>query len=151
MPFAEIAEALEAAHDKLRSGEITLMVTFIDIDNFKEVNDRYGHLGGDRLLLDFAQMLQGIFGDMGCVARYGGDEFVIILPEADLEAARSVAKRICAKITSTNFRGEYLSVSAGVAQWSPDFPKATQFLKIADQAMYQAKRAGGSRLFVLTP
>ena len=128
-----------------------LSLIMLDLDGMKALNDKYGHPAGDEALKIVADKIRKQIRTVDIPTRYGGDEFVVLLPEADLEAARSVAKRICAKITSTSFQGEYLSVSAGVAQWSADFPKARQFLKIADQAMYQAKRAGGKRLFVLSP
>ncbi len=128
-----------------------LSLIMLDMDGMKSLNDQYGHPAGDEALMLVAEKIRKQIRSVDLPTRYGGDEFVILLPEADLAAARSVAKRICAKITSTSFHGEFLSVSAGVAQWSADFPKATQFLKVADQAMYQAKRAGGRRLFVLSP
>ncbi len=128
-----------------------LSLIMIDLDGMKMLNDKYGHPAGDEALKIVAETIRKQIRTVDVATRYGGDEFVILLPEADLEAARNVAKRICAKITSTNFKGECLSVSAGVAQWSPDFPKAKQFLDVTDQAMYQAKRAGGKRLFVLSP
>ncbi len=128
-----------------------LSLIMLDLDGMKKLNDKYGHQAGDEALKIVADKICKQIRTVDIATRYGGDEFVILLPEADLEAARNVAKRICAKITSTSYQGEYLSVSAGVAQWSPDFPKAKQFLKVADQAMYQAKQAGGKRLFVLSP
>jgi two-component system cell cycle response regulator len=128
-----------------------LSLIMLDLDGMKSINDRFGHPAGDEALKLVADKIRKQIRSVDLPTRYGGDEFVILLPEADLDAARSVAKRICAKITSTSFHGEFLSVSAGVAQWSADFPKAMQFLKVADQAMYQAKRAGGRRLFVLSP
>jgi diguanylate cyclase (GGDEF)-like protein len=128
-----------------------LSMIMVDIDGMKLLNDKYGHPAGDEVLKIVADTIRKQVRTVDVATRYGGDEFVVLLPEADFEAARSVAKRICAKITNTVFEGEYLSVSAGVAQWSLEFPKASQFLEIADQAMYQAKRAGGKRLFVLSP
>jgi diguanylate cyclase (GGDEF)-like protein len=128
-----------------------LSLIMLDMDGMKSLNDQYGHPAGDEALMLVAEKIRKQIRSVDLPTRYGGDEFVILLPEADLAAARSVAKRICAKITSTSFHGEFLSVSVGVAQWSADFPKAAQFLKVADQAMYQAKRAGGRRLFVLSP
>ncbi len=128
-----------------------LSLIMLDLDGMKSLNDKYGHPAGDEALKLVADKIRKQIRSVDLPTRYGGDEFVILLPEAELEAARSVAKRICAKITATSFHGEYLSVSVGVAQWSTDFPKAMQFLQVADQAMYQAKRAGGRRLFVLSP
>jgi diguanylate cyclase (GGDEF)-like protein len=127
-----------------------LSLIMIDLDGMKALNDKFGHPAGDKALKIVAEKIRKQIRTVDVATRYGGDEFVVLLPEADLDAARNVAKRICAKITSTTYKGEYLSVSAGVAQWSPDFPTARQFLKVADQAMYQAKRAGGKRLFVLS-
>ena len=69
----------------------------------------------------------------------------------DLDAATLVAQRVCGRITSTRFRGQMLSVSAGVAQWSTSFGSVQEFIAAVDQAMYQAKHAGGRRIFVLAP
>jgi diguanylate cyclase (GGDEF)-like protein len=84
-------------------------------------------------------------------ARIGGDEFLILLPEAELEAASRVAKRVCTRISETACGQAKISVSAGVVQWSAELASAEDFLQVVDQAMYQAKRAGGKRLFVLSP
>jgi two-component system cell cycle response regulator len=126
-----------------------LSIIMIDLDDLKRINDAYGHPQGDEALRLVADAIRSQIRSVDLGTRFGGDEFVILLPEAGLEAARLVGKRICEKITSTPFRGEQLSVSAGVAQWMREYTSSEHFLRAVDQAMYQAKRAGGKRICVL--
>jgi two-component system cell cycle response regulator len=126
-----------------------LSIIMIDLDDLKRINDSYGHPQGDEVLKLVAEAIRTQIRSVDLGTRFGGDEFVILLPEAELEAARMVGKRICEKITSTIFRGEQLSVSAGVAQWMHEYTSPEHFLEAVDQAMYQAKRAGGKRICLL--
>jgi diguanylate cyclase (GGDEF)-like protein len=123
----------------------------VDLDGLKGINDRYGHPAGDKALKLVAEVIQGSIRTVDLPVRIGGDEFLVMLPEADLEAATLVAQRMCGQITSISYQGEMLSVSAGVAQWSSENKSVDNFLEVVDQAMYQAKRAGGRRIFVLAP
>ncbi|NIS80278.1 MAG: diguanylate cyclase [Anaerolineales bacterium] len=126
-----------------------LSLIMIDLDGLKRVNDTHGHSAGDEVLKLVANGIRNEIRTVDLPTRFGGDEFVVVLPEANLEAATQVAKRICALITNTKFMGELISISAGVAQWTPRYPTVEGFLAAADQAMYEAKRAGGRRIFVL--
>lgn len=126
-----------------------LSIIMIDLDDLKRINDTYGHPQGDEALRLVADAIRSQIRSVDLGTRFGGDEFVILLPEAELEAARMVGKRICEKIASTPFRGELLSVSAGVAQWMREFTSSEHFLQAVDQAMYQAKKAGGKRICVI--
>ena len=86
----------------------------IDLDDLKGINDRYGHPAGDKALKLVAEVIQGTIRNVDLPARIGGDEFLVMLPEADLEAATLVAQRMCGQITSISYQGEMLSVSAGI-------------------------------------
>ena len=144
-------EAIEVEIERARRYSRPLSLIMIDLDGLKGINDRYGHPAGDKALKLVAEAIQNQIRTIDLPARIGGDEFLVILPEADLEAATLVAQRMCGQITGIRFQGEMLSVSAGVAQWSLENSTVDGFLEVVDQAMYQAKRAGGRRIFVLAP
>ena len=144
-------EALAIEVERARRYERPLSLIMIDLDGLKSFNDKHGHPAGDKVLRIVAEAIRSQIRTVDLPARIGGDEFLILLPEADLDAATLVAQRVCSKITNTSFKGELLSVSAGVAHWSPTYSDAEGFLEAVDQAMYQAKWAGGRRIFVLAP
>jgi diguanylate cyclase (GGDEF)-like protein len=147
----------------------SVALVFLDLDNFKYVNDTHGHLAGSQVLKEFGYLLQHTVSEPDVtLARYGGDEFVIILPDHDLVAARQVAERVRQSLRSTDFlRGTFswstgpinwrdpLSCSLGVAVY-PDHVrregttdlKKNLLLRAADRAMYAAKDAGKDRVFV---
>jgi two-component system cell cycle response regulator len=147
----KLDDALSVEVERALRYKRPLSLIMIDLDDLKSINDTYGHPAGDEVLKLVADAIRTKIRTVDRATRFGGDEFVIMLPEADLEAALHVAKRVCSEITSTKFRGNMLSVSAGVAQWAPAHSSAESFLNAVDQAMYQAKRAGGRRIFVLAP
>jgi diguanylate cyclase (GGDEF)-like protein len=114
----------------------------LDIDHFKRVNDEHGHELGDRALVWLGALLKVQARGVDVTARVGGEEFVVLLPRADLEAARAFAERVRIAVAE-NERG--LTVSAGVA--SAAAPIDDQLLLAeADQALYVAKRSGRSRI-----
>lgn len=118
-----------------------------DLDNFKAVNDRHGHHAGDAVLRAVARALQGEFRAFDRVARYGGDEFVVILPNADVRSAGIAASRALERLRSVSGleSGEGIPVSIGVAQWRS--PMTTDDLLMAcDAALLRAKREGKGRV-----
>jgi diguanylate cyclase (GGDEF)-like protein len=124
----------------------------LDLDHFKQYNDRYGHLGGDQALRETAEVLRRNARDVDILARYGGEEFAIILPETDLERAVIHAERTLTAIASHAFRGKDsnpqgdLTVSIGVAALAPGIRKIEELVHDADQALYRAKSQGRNRL-----
>jgi diguanylate cyclase (GGDEF)-like protein len=117
---------------------------FIDLDRFKRINDRYGHLHGSRVLADIAGLLRAGIRSEDTLARYGGDEFVLLLPDTDEVAAVELAGRLRARITETmaNLPRDPIDASIGVAQRVPGTP-ASALLAAADQALLAAKTIGG--------
>jgi len=129
--------------------EHSLALIMLDIDNFKAVNDQYGHLAGDDILREIVRRISQTLRDVDIVARYGGEEFILILPETQVESASLVAERIRQDVCSTPMQsGELeiaISVSLGIAS-SPPFEEITTLIEAADQALYRAKRNGKNRV-----
>jgi diguanylate cyclase (GGDEF)-like protein len=128
-----------------------LAVLMIDLDGFKLINDQHGHADGDRVLRNVAAMLKLTVRANDVVARYGGDEFVILMPDTDEEAARLVADRVVkgirGQVHALGDGGEgTVSCSVGMAVLPTDGRTAAALLRAADTAMYGVKRAGGSRV-----
>jgi diguanylate cyclase (GGDEF)-like protein len=119
-------------------------VAIFDVDNFKEINDAAGHAVGDEALKGVASTMMLKKRSSDTVARYGGDEFVILMPETDAESARVAADRIRSMVFEEIMAGgNSISTSCGVAQFNgtPD-EKASDVLRRADTALYEAKHAG---------
>jgi diguanylate cyclase (GGDEF)-like protein len=121
-----------------------LSCCFIDLDDFKRVNDRHGHQHGSGVLADVAGVLRDGVRIGDTLGRYGGDEFVAILPDTDYEAACVLAERLRATIAGTRLNGgtETLDASVGVAQWRPG-STSDELLAASDHALREAKSAGG--------
>lgn len=123
----------------------------IDLDHFKNVNDTYGHQGGDRALVGTARLLETITRRYDTVGRYGGEEFMVILPDCDKEGAMLQMERMRAAVEASPVEHDgqiiQLSASFGVAVWTPGQPvDAHKITKAADMALYQAKREGRNRV-----
>src|SRR5438270_2259725 len=130
-----------------RSGS-PLSSLLIDLDNFKLVNDRHGHPAGDAMLRDVVHALVGEFRAFDRVARYGGVEFVVILPNADLESAAAAATRALERLRELPAFEETnpgVSASIGVAQWQPRMT-TDQLLEACDAALLRSKRQGKGRV-----
>ena len=126
-----------------------LCVGMIDIDHFKKVNDTYGHPMGDQVIRSMAWLLKQRLRKTDAVGRYGGEEFLVILPQADAERARHLLDRI--RVDFSEFRhpapeGSFAcTFSCGIAQLEPGL-NAQSLVKRADEALYQAKREGRNRI-----
>jgi diguanylate cyclase (GGDEF)-like protein len=131
-----------------------LSLLFLDLDTFKQVNDKHGHLAGSKVLVEAAVAIKACSRETDVVARFGGDEFSLILPDTGTEGAVQVAQRILERMRSTMFLASdglavHQTVSIGVATLSPDKPKtAEELIKEADMAMYRVKAAGKDGIHV---
>jgi len=130
--------------------EHTLSILFIDIDQFKKINDEFGHQVGDSVLSQLSDILERSVRSVDVVARYGGDEFIILLPETKKTYALKTAERILKHIKNYDFfknalKVKELNISIGVAGFPEDAGGTYELIKKADTALYQAKREGGGK------
>lgn len=145
--FLQLAEhAFQFA--KQQSGPLGVML--LDVDLFKQINDKHGHTTGDEVLRDIATLLRTTLRDDDIVGRYGGEEFVILLPQTTLNEALEVAEEVRHRVATTIFptsKGPVTTtVSLGVAALLDEFPSFLALLDRADDALYQAKSAGRNRV-----
>ncbi|WP_278373921.1 GGDEF domain-containing protein, partial [Idiomarina abyssalis] len=134
--------------------EDTASVIMMDIDHFKQVNDTYGHQIGDRAIQLIADIILGSQRETDACGRYGGEEFVILLPKTSLNDAVLVAERLRKQIEETllplgkeyNDEQLKLTVSAGVAEFSNEFSIAENWLEKADAALYESKEKGRNQV-----
>jgi diguanylate cyclase (GGDEF)-like protein len=123
-----------------------LSLVMFDIDVFKRINDTYGHLSGDEVLKTIVWLVQEEIRKIDYLIRWGGDEFILILPETNLEGAKGLAERIRNSIAAHKFENmEGVTVSLGVTHFGKDDTEDT-LMKRADEALYKAKMNGGNRL-----
>ncbi|MGH7274899.1 MAG: sensor domain-containing diguanylate cyclase [Nitrospiria bacterium] len=126
---------------------------FLDMDYFKLVNDRHGHLMGSKVLIEVAQILTNNLRDIDIIARYGGDEFVVVLPETSVDTTYRISQRIQQSIRDHDFLSEEglkikLSASFGIAGYPVHAKNKKDLILLADQAMYQAKYGGRDRICI---
>ena len=140
---------LEGETNRALRAEHLLALLMIDVDNFKLINDRFGHRVGDQVLKAVASAVKQAVRLYDVPTRYGGDEFAVILPDADTEVASRVAGRVLEKAATVALPGELrdagipLSVSIGIATFPRPAADANALVEAADRAMYRAKQAGG--------
>ncbi|MGH7711462.1 MAG: diguanylate cyclase [Gemmatimonadaceae bacterium] len=144
-----LSERLLGEMERVRRYETTVSILLIDLDYFKRVNDTHGHLVGDDVLTEVAELLQRAVRAVDVVARYGGEEFVIVLPETGAVGATSFAERIRELVEAQSFArandggGLRITASIGVATFpSPGVQTVEDLLTRADQALYRAKAEG---------
>ena len=126
-----------------------LSVVMADIDRFKKINDTYGHTTGDRVLKIVANFFQKNVRDVDIISRYGGEEFVILLPEADKEEAYTVSERLRKKMSELEIDDlPKLSISLGISSYPEDGSDIEMLIKKADAAMYAAKQSGRNRVVI---
>jgi len=142
----KLDEALGLEFERARRYKRPLSMVMIDMDGLKTINDSYGHPAGDTALKLAADVIRSQTRRVDMAARVGGDEFVVLLPEVELELALKIAERIFNKIQATREHEEMLSISGGVAQLRDDHASAEDPLRAVDDALYRAKRAGGQQV-----
>jgi diguanylate cyclase (GGDEF)-like protein len=128
----------------------SLTVAFIDIDLFKRFNDEFGHAAGDTVLTEVAAILQNTCRSIDLVGRYGGEEFLVIMPSVDLNGATLVGQRLISAVRDYRFLGEHpVTISAGLATLPLDGNCSwAQLIRRADAALYEAKDMGRNRFCV---
>jgi len=139
-------EFLTAELSRLRryGGEATLLL--LDIDHFKEVNDRHGHHAGDQVLRELTSLLRGRSREADVLARWGGEEFVVLAPETFAAEGEALAGKLCEAVAQHSFPViDHLTVSMGMVVLQPG-DGVTEVMRRADQALYTAKDAGRNRL-----
>jgi diguanylate cyclase (GGDEF)-like protein len=148
-------QVLEAEVRRARRYKIPISVIFLDLDGFKLVNDTNGHLCGSATLTEVAKLMMGLVRETDIVARYGGDEFVVVLPETPAERAVTIAERIRKLIEAHVFRGGgdseiYLTASFGVASYPEHASSPAALIRCADRAMYMAKESNKNQVILAT-
>jgi diguanylate cyclase len=127
----------------------TLMLAMLDLDHFKRINDNYGHLAGDKVLKIIATVLRKRLRGTDFIARFGGEEFVLLLPSTVPAAGMKLLEHLRASIEACpfHFKGERvtITISMGLTAFKPD-EHSDLVLKRADQALYRAKNAGRNRV-----
>jgi two-component system cell cycle response regulator len=142
-----LLSALDREVNRAARSQSKLSVLFLDLDRFKAVNDRFGHLIGSRVLRELGALLQESVRAIDTVGRYGGDEFTVLLVDTGLEGALSVADRIRQSVADHAFGAERgldlrLTISVGVATFPMHGESRERLLDLADKAMYLAKALG---------
>lgn len=131
-----------------------LSLIFFDIDNFKRVNDTYGHTHGDEVLRKIGRVVREVIRESDIPARYGGEEFAILLPKTPAEGAMEMTRRMSAIIRELHFdfmNAQHVTISAGISTFSPnELQSFEQLVRLADRAMYQAKSEGKDRIVAAT-
>jgi diguanylate cyclase len=124
-------------------------ILLVDVDRFKSINDRYGHGMGDVVLKRIAALLREHVREIDLPARYGGDEFAVLLVDSDVRRAVAIAERILIQARELVFEAEpglACTLSIGVAELADDHPALEQWVRAADAALYRAKAAGRNRV-----
>jgi diguanylate cyclase (GGDEF)-like protein len=141
-------EAARGEINRARRHRHPFTVAYIDVDDFKWLNDRHGHAAGDALLRDAARAIKRTVREVDLVARLGGDEFVILLPETGEAAARAVVSRVRESLNQVAARR--VTFSIGVVTWATPPRTVDTMVRQADAAMYEVKRTGKNRVAHLT-
>jgi diguanylate cyclase (GGDEF)-like protein len=134
---------IEAARAQRLRTSLSLIV--FDVDHFKQINDAYGHLAGDDVLRSVADSIVASTKSFDVAARYGGDEFVLLLPSCDTDQAMSVAERVRTEVGRRSVDTS-VTVSAGLATMPDNAIDGDRLLSAADAALYEAKRSGRDRV-----
>lgn len=144
---------LEFSYSQRHQTELSLII--FDLDHFKRINDTYGHVTGDHVLIEVAALVQEMLRHEDVFARYGGEEFVIVLRGIALDHAGALAERIRAaveaKVITSGGERVPVTTSVGVACWEPSLERPVDLVERADAALYQAKQSGRNRVLLKYP
>jgi diguanylate cyclase (GGDEF)-like protein len=151
-----LLDALESEMKFARQYKRPLSIIYYDLDHFKKVNDTLGHNGGDVVLKETAAICKAAIRKNDVLGRYGGEEFVIVLPDTDQRTAAELAERLRIAVQNNVFNIEVegrvvahrQTMSMGVSQMSPDMQTIEAFLESADKKLYQSKQTGRNKITV---
>ena len=140
--------------DSARANGGYFSLIFLDIDKFKDVNDEYGHIIGSKLLMQVAGVIRKVIRETDYIYRYGGDEFVIIIPSVRADSAVKIGERLLREVSSKEFIAGSdqvfkLGVSIGIAEYPTDAQRREDILAMADKMMYQAKKSGRGQICLI--
>ncbi|MDQ0285100.1 diguanylate cyclase (GGDEF)-like protein [Desulfofundulus luciae] len=142
----------DVEYRRTRDAGLPLALIMLDVDNFKLINDRFGHVAGDAVLVELAGLLRDAVGEAGVVCRYGGEEFAVLLPGYDAARAGALAGELRRLVREHHFAVEgmprQVRISLGVAACPRDAVDVTTLVQRADQALYGAKKAGKDRVML---
>ncbi|OHC72663.1 MAG: PleD family two-component system response regulator [Rhodospirillales bacterium RIFCSPLOWO2_01_FULL_65_14] len=143
---------LDSVMRRMHDSEKPVSLLMVDVDHFKKINDTYGHAAGDEVLYEVGQRILRNIRGFDLAVRYGGEEFVVVMPDTPIEVALAVAERLCRRMAkervgiSDSSDRIHVTVSIGVAESRVRGDTAERLLKDADTALYQAKHAGRNRV-----
>jgi diguanylate cyclase (GGDEF)-like protein len=151
----KLVEDLDYHIECFKNEQIGFSLLFIDIDYFKNVNDQYGHVYGGQLLRDISKVFKDQLRFSDLIYRYGGDEFIVILPRTNIDETKKIALRISEVVKGIDFKiGDNttyrLSISIGVAHYPTDASSSKSVIDFADKMMYQSKKNGRGKVFYVT-
>jgi diguanylate cyclase (GGDEF)-like protein len=141
----EFKSQMEAASE---TGQ-PLSLAFLDIDHFLDINENHGHIGGDQVLVGIAEILSRLAGERALVARYGGDEFVLLFPQTEREQAFLMLESMRREIENCQVFGEVeatITITGGIASYPIDGAQESEIQRKADQALYRAKVTGRNNI-----
>ena len=150
-----IRERLDEEFERAQRYHLPLSCLLLDIDNFKQINDTWGHLQGDYILRELARRITATVRKSDIIARYGGEEFIVLLPQTGVEGAKVEAERLLRHVNGKAFEGmpegKRVTVSIGVAVLEHDRMTSSEaMIRVSDTALYEAKRLGKNRVVVGT-
>src|SRR3954467_13841493 len=138
-------EALERERARHRRFPRPLTLAYLDLDNFKSINDTHGHAAGDQLLLAVAQAMANSVRDVDSVGRLGGDEFAILMPETDVDASKVATRKVQTKLRERTADRWPMTFSIGVMTFEKVPDTAEEMIRLADELMYSVKQSGKNR------
>lgn len=148
----KLSEDLELYIGRHQHDKVGFSLLFVDIDHFKNVNDQFGHVVGSQLLIDMSNVLKAQLRSSDLVYRYGGDEFIVLLPRTNVIETKKIALRISEAVKAAEFNIDKdkkyrLSLSIGLAEFPTDATTAKSIIDFADKMMYMSKKSGRGKVF----
>jgi diguanylate cyclase (GGDEF)-like protein len=145
-----VDERMESMLESAARHRRPLTLAALDLDRFKAVNDKFGHAAGDRVLRKIASAITGLIRKSDLLARVGGDEFLLALPDTSVDSSRVLAERICRAVGNLRIStgdGRFVGISIGLAEWRRNYTRE-EWTQQADEALYQAKKEGRHRVCI---